>query len=85
MPAETVEFSAKVPAELHAEFKRLMPYGGTDWFINAALRQFIELVRANGEVLTEVRDAVALSVGMKRQLGAIERMRASVAVAEEPS
>lgn len=85
MPAETVEFSAKVPAELQRRFKDLMPYGGVDWFINSALREFLALVEGNEGTLTEVREAVALSVGMKRQLGAIERMRASVAVAEEPS
>ena len=62
---DKVEFSAKIPSELYEEFKEFVPhYGGTQWFINAALTSFLERCREN----PSVKDSVGLSVDAMLQL-----------------
>lgn len=54
-----VDFGAKVPPDLYAEFKFLFPqYGATTWFINTVLEQFIKTVRDNHTL----QELVALSI-----------------------
>jgi hypothetical protein len=49
-----IEFSAKVPDEEYQAFKEAFPqYGAVNWFINTALHNFNEQVKAN-PVVTEL-------------------------------
>lgn len=64
---ETVEFSAKVPTDLYEEFKTFVPpYGGTQWFINAALAGFIEKMRENPSLVAHVESSVESMLRLNR-------------------
>ena len=66
-PQEYAEFSAKVPRHLYEEFKKLMPaYGGTQWFINSALAEFLKQLRAEPELLKQVHSSVDAMLQLNR-------------------
>jgi hypothetical protein len=63
----TVEFSAKVPRDLYDRFKRLVPnYGGTQWFINAALIGFVKRMEENPALTEVVEDSVEAMLQLNR-------------------
>lgn len=54
-----VEFTAKVPEPLWREFKQRFPqYGASKWFINMALRAFLDLLRGVPENDHLIRRAI---------------------------
>lgn len=64
---DTVEFSAKVPADLYLRFKDLVPgYGGTQWFINAALAGFVARVEGNPTLQDQVAESVDAMLQLNR-------------------
>lgn len=65
--SETVEFSAKVPRDVYDKFKVLVPaYGGTQWFINAALAGFVQRLEANPSLSENVSASVEAMLQLNR-------------------
>lgn len=67
---ETIEFSAKVPRAAHEEFLEYVPaYGGTSWFINAALVEFNARMRNDpGQLKVVVKESVDAMLQLNRTL-----------------
>lgn len=63
-----IEFSAKVPDEEYAAFKKAFPqYGAVNWFINTALANFNEQVRLHPEVTELVNRSIEGMLQERRQ------------------
>jgi hypothetical protein len=67
---DTVEFSAKVPRSMYEEFAENVPvYGGTSWFINAALAEFNAQMRRNpNQLKIVVKESVEAMLQLNRTL-----------------
>lgn len=64
-----VEFSAKVPRDLFDEFDKLVPiYGSRQWFITAALREFVAQAKKNPTLVRQVEASVQSMLGLNRML-----------------
>jgi hypothetical protein len=69
MPAEVVEFSAKIPKDLYERFKGCVPhYGGTQWFINSAVAEFVNRCEEQPLLKDTVASSVEAMLQLNRQL-----------------
>lgn len=67
--SQTVEFSAKVPKDLYDRFKEQVPgYGGTQWFINAALAGFVTECESDPSLKKKVAASVEAMLQLNRTI-----------------
>jgi hypothetical protein len=65
---QEVEFGAKVPSDLYEEFRLLFPmYGANTWFINMALKEFLDIVREDGTLQEKARAAIDRALAERRE------------------